>query len=54
MQMANLPPLEVSDEVSYLDDNPRSAAWLSDGEKKVVADKLKSDGVCPGTLNVGC
>jgi len=31
MQMANLPPLEVSDEAFYLDDNPGSAVWLGVG-----------------------
>jgi hypothetical protein len=42
MQMANLPPPEVSDQVFYLDDNPR--------ETQVVADELKSDEVCLGHL----
>ena len=50
MQMADLPPLEVSDEAFYLDDNPTGGAWLSDGEMQVVADELKSDVVCPGHL----
>ena len=50
MRMADLPSPEVSDEVFYLDDNPTSGAWLSDGEMQVVADELKSDEVCLGHL----
>jgi hypothetical protein len=34
----------------HLDDNPRIAASLSDGEKRVAADKLNSDEVCPGRV----
>jgi sugar phosphate permease len=37
----------------YLDDNPKSAGWLSDGEKEVVADELKSDGVAGDRGNKG-
>jgi hypothetical protein len=38
MQIASLTPLEVSDEAFYLDENPRSAAWLGVGEEEVDAD----------------
>jgi hypothetical protein len=39
MRMADLPSLEVSDEVFYLDDNPTSGAWLSDAKCKLSLTK---------------
>ncbi|WP_244548970.1 MFS transporter [Bradyrhizobium canariense] len=37
----------------YLDDGPKSAGWLSDNEKQVVTDELKSDGLAGDRGNKG-